>query len=136
MSTKAKLQFLTWVKQTHPALFEQALQQTRSREDTQAQLGQTDSGGSFWDKLSENLTKLGTAYLSFKNQKQVMDLNLQRAEQGLPPVDMGATAPVVRTEVSLPPDVVSQVTASAKTGLNTMLLVAAAAAAFLFFRRR
>ena len=126
---RARMQFLTWLQDKHPQLYN-AVMEKMERAERQQQLsglGQTENGESWWQKLSGGLLAVGSTYLSLKNQRDAMKLNLARAEQGLPPVDPGITAPVIRTEIDLPPDVVEKITGTAGTQVNKMLLFGAAA---------
>lgn len=50
------------------------------------------------DAVSEwgdRISKLAAQYMQFDTQKRILDLNIKRAEQGLPPVDSGTLAPSV-----------------------------------------
>ena len=126
---QAQILALSEIKRNHPALFEAAVRATkkqRSKGDMLKGLGETETK-SLWDRLSENIVKLGGAYLTIKNQKDMVDLNIERARQGLPPLDIGSTAPVVRTQVDLPPGMVNQLTSEAGMGLNKILLFGGAA---------
>lgn len=142
--TQARLQFLSWLQEKHPALFEAAIVQADKTTPVAATLGQNgaevqqaanDPG--FWDRLQNAAIGLGTTYLTLKNQRDAMQLNLERARQGLPPIDAGVTAPVIRTEIDLPPDVVDRVTQSAGIQVNKILLWGGLAlAAFYLFQRK
>ena len=137
-TAESKLQFLTWVQKRFPDLYAAAMERAESEEfsDQLAGLGEDEPKTSFWSKVGGALTGLGTTYLTLKNQRDAMKLNLQRAQQGLPPVDIGATAPVVRTEIDLPPDVVSKLTSEAGMNVNKVLLFGGAAlVAFMLMRK-
>lgn len=126
---RARMQFLTWLREKHPQLYN-AVMEKMERSEYNAQLsglGQTENGDSWWQKLTGGLLAVGTTYLSLKNQRDAMKLNLARAEQGLPPIDPGITAPVIRTQIDLPPDVIEKITGTAGTQVNKMLLFAGAA---------
>ena len=149
---RARAQFLTWLQNNHPELFDAVV--ARASTANMAIIAQElsglgvhggaegvltsvkDSGDAWWQKIAGGLTAAGTVYLSLKNQRDAMELNLERAKQGLPPVDAGVTAPVIRTEIDLPPDVVKQLTAGAGQQVNKLLLFGGAAiiAIMLFMR--
>lgn len=134
---RARMQFLTWVRTNFPDLYSEAIAQAEGMTENAklAGLGE-DEQPSFWQKVAGGLTSLGTTYLTLKNQRDAMKLNLERAQQGLPPVDAGVTAPVVRTEIDLPPDVVNKLTAGAGTQVNKVLLFAAVAAGAVWLMQR
>jgi len=135
MNAKAQAQFLTWVKRNFPDAYYAAL--NRADNSSLAGLGEEEAPTqTFWQKMTAGLTAVGTTYLSLKNQRDAMKLNLARAEQGLPPIDAGVTAPVIRTQIDLPPDVLDKLTAGAGQQFNKVLLIGAAAvAAFFLFNR-
>lgn len=136
MSTvQSRAQFLEWLKETHPNLFRGALKYAETWREGEADrqgnpgtisgLGQTQAGTveptSFWGKLSEGITALGTAYLGYKGQKNVLEMNLQRAQMGLPPIDPATGAPTVRTSVSLSPEIMARLNDTGTTVRNLML---------------
>lgn len=135
---RARMQFLTWLSDKHPELYNAALERVE-RQEQAAQLSGlgAEEGESWWQKISGGLLAVGSTYLSLKNQRDAMKLNLARAEQGLPPVDPGITAPVIRTEIDLPPDVINKITGTAGVQVNKMLIFGAAAvlAIMLFMRK-
>lgn len=132
---KAQAQFLTWLAEKHPALYDAVVGRIM-RQDENKQLGQTETETtSLWSKITTGLLAVGTTYLSLKNQRDAMKLNLARAEQGLPPIDPGITAPVIRTEIDLPPDVIDKLTATAGLQINKILLWGGAALALFFIMK-
>jgi len=113
--TLARAQFLTWLRTFNPALFEAAVKQAEDWKASLASptalsgLGADDSEPStWWQQLTEGLTSMGTAYLAYKGQQQVLQTNIQRAQMGLPPIDPSTGAPTVRTQVSLSPQLLSR----------------------------
>ena len=132
---QARVQFADWLKSAHPEIYQRALKIASEGEQLSG-LGQNgEPKQSFWDRFSEAATKLGTTYLTLKNQRDAMELNMQRAKQGLPPLDPATTAPVVRTQVDVSPQLAQKLTDTAGEGMNRMMLlgVAAIAAAFVIF---
>ena len=118
-TTRARLQFLTWLKKTSPGLYAEAVaraNQSRLGEDSKAP---TES---WWQKMVTGVAAVGTTYLSLKNQRDAMKINIQRAQAGQPPIDMADSAPVVRTQIELPPDIITKVTQSAGDNINKMLV--------------
>ena len=128
----ARLQFATWLKNTNPELFQRAV--AAANASTMGGLGEESSG--FWGKFVDTVTGLGTTYLTLKNQKDAMAINLERAKQGQPPIDIATTAPVVRTQVDVSPELAQKLVASAGSGLNkTLLLVGGGVLAFLLLKK-
>jgi len=135
---RARLQFADWLKTNHPALFYKAVEIAENKTQALAGLGihggETTSSGSFWEKFSQAAAGLGMTYLTLKNQRDAMKINLDRAQAGLPPIDAGTSAPVLTTQVDLSPELTNRLTSIAGEGINKILLLGAAgiAAFFLF----
>ena len=130
----ARVQFADWLKRTHPEIFKRAVAIAEKGTQT-AELGLWGGGGNggngggngFWSKFSKAAAGLGTTYLALKNQRDMMKLNLERARQGQPPLDPATTAPVVRTQVDVSPELTERLVTGAGRGLNTTLLFAGGA---------
>jgi len=132
---RARLQFATWLKKTNPGLYQAAVE--RANASTFGAAEETEGESSWWQKLVGGIAAAGTTYLTLKNQRDAMKINLERAQTGLPPIDAGTSAPVIKTQIDLPPDVVNKITQSAGTNINKMLMFGAAAigAVMLFMNR-
>ena len=143
----ARAQFLTWLKRTSPMTFQHALKVAETAKShfvaqsgnprALSGLGENTDGTvstkTWWQSLAEGITQAGTAYLAYKGQKANIDLNLQRAQQGLPPIDYSRyTAPTVRTQVDVSPEILARLR---EGGTNTLLLVGGIAAAALLLPR-
>lgn len=136
---QARLQFITWLRKKHPELYSTAMRRTEKwRRQAAAQtgrpatlegLGQTKGGAveeqSFWQKLSSGITALGTTYLTYKVQKDSMDINLARAEQGLPPVDTSFAAPIVRTQIDISPEIAARLQETGGEAMRKMMMMGA-----------
>lgn len=117
MSVQSQAQFLTWLKKWNPSLYSATLERA-----DQATLGFLGEEQSLWSKIVNGVSSLGTTYLALRNQKELLELNLERAKAGQPPLDAGATAPVVRTQIDLPPDIMAQLSQGAANTTNKILL--------------
>jgi hypothetical protein len=120
--TQARIAFLSWLQQNHPALASAAIDYADSPNNNMSGLGEE----SWWQKLAAGATALGTTYLALKNQRDTMKLNIARAEQGLPPLDVAATAPVIRTQVEIDPALARKIGGGIGAGLNTTMLMVGA----------
>jgi len=117
MSVTSQAQFLTWLKNRHPELYSATIEQAEM--STLSGLGAEES---VWSKIVNGVSSLGTTYLALKNQKDLLALNLERAKAGQPPLDAGATAPVVRTQIDLPPELMSQLQQGAADTTKKILI--------------
>lgn len=97
----------------------------------------TTNGGTSFEWASD-LFKLAKdaipAYLAYDAQKDIMDLNLERAKQGLDPIDPGLAAPQVRVVHDFPPEVQQQISAFKMGGMNILLWGALAVGGFFLIR--
>lgn len=127
----ARIEFAQWLKETNPALFNRAVQIAEQGNG----LGDTEKT-SFWSRFSTAAMGLGTTYLALKNQRDAMKINLTRAQQGQPPIDIATTAPVVRTQVDLSPELQRNLISNAGEGLSrTALYAGVAFVAYLAFKK-
>lgn len=136
MSAKSRIDFAQWLKNNHPQIFQRAVAAAANSEATLSGLG-AEPTESFWSKFTKAAAGLGTTYLALKNQRDVMRINLERAQQGQPPIDAATSAPVVRTQVDMSPELTNRLVSTAGAGINKTLLLAGAAimAALFIFKK-
>lgn len=162
-----RVQFAAWLKDKMPDVFavaeEAAINQSQRLKAMQAgvyggaQLGgfmdfftapietvkeattaTTTAVKSTWEKLLDGAIAGGTAYLTYQNQKDMLALNIERAKAGLPPVDSATTAPVIRTQVDLDPQLAQDLASNVGSSINRNMMIfgGLAIAALLFFGMR
>lgn len=133
---QARIQFVLWLKETHPALAAAAIDAAGNRSVNNG-LGQfsfsdavsstaekaADTGGSMWEKITSGALALGGTYLALKAQRDAMKINIARAEQGLPPIDAAAVAPVVRVQTDIDPQLAADLASNIGSKMNQGLLV-------------
>ena len=140
---KARLQFVDWLKELNPSFAEAVIQYAEQKTGgiSAPGLGQIvgppeSGGGSFWEKIVEGAASLGITYLTLKNQRDAMQINLDRAQVGLPPIDVATSAPVIRTQVDIDPELAAKLASNVGSSINTgMLWLAAGGVALFFFLR-
>ncbi len=136
---RSRLQFLTWARETFPDLYSAAM--SAAENNTLSGLGvhgEEVTSESWWRKAAGAFTALGTTYLGLKNQRDIMQINLERAKTGQPPISgEDLTAPIVQTRIDLPPETIDRLTAGAGAQVNKMLMFGAIAlVGVLIFMRR
>lgn len=136
MSAKTAIEFAAWLKREHPAVYKRA----KAAADRKAEakqlsgLGEDDAKQGWFSTFLENAAAVGSTYLNLKNQRDALKMNIERAQAGMPPVDL-ETTPTLKTQVELPPDVVDKISASAGLQVNKILLFGGLGlAAFMLLR--
>ncbi len=156
---RATMRFLSWLRNFHPEMHAVVMERMGGREAPPAGalmelsnswgLGQltedplivgttstTTSTSSGWDWAKDALDfakEAVPAYLAYDAQKDLMDLNMTRAQQGLDPIDPGLTAPQVTLQHQLPPETRSLID-QMKAGGNILLWAGLGLGAFFLVR--
>lgn len=81
-------------------------------------LGAIDWGGVF-NNIVTTVKDAVPAYLSAKQQKEIMDMQLERAKQGLPPADISNYTPSIKVEPNINPETEKAITRVASETLTT-----------------
>jgi len=92
-----------------------------------------DENGAWYSDILDFAKEAVPAYLAYDAQKDLMDLNMERAQQGLDPIDPGLTAPQIRVVHDLPPEtrgIIDQF----KMGGNVLMWAALGLGAFFVVR--
>lgn len=58
----------------------------------------------WWQKAIDVAGGLATTYLNYQAQKDVLDVQKERAKRGLPPITSDVYAPTIRHQVDIPPE--------------------------------
>lgn len=132
---EATLEFLSWLKKWSPQAYSHVMSRIGQPPESgifafNAGFGQLDpygglgvpttgvptsTQGSSFDFSQWVSTALDTAkeaipaYFQYKTQSDIMEMNIARAKQGLPPVDPGTVAPQVRVIHDVPADVQAEI---------------------------
>lgn len=93
------------------------------------------SGGEWYEKIFKFAEKAVPAYLAYDAQKDIMKLNLDRAKQGLPPIDPGMTAPQVRVVHDFPPVVQQEIKSWKESAMKIGIWAAVGLVAFFVVRK-
>lgn len=141
--TDARRRLARWVKSAYPELYAATMRRAEHAAKN-GTLGQADSGGnerSLLDRFTSTLEKLAPTYLQYKTQKDILDVQLERARQDLPPLETGQYAPTM--QIGLDPETVerlaNEATERAGAGASAlvrspMLWLAGGVAGFALFR--
>lgn len=118
----SEIAFAEWLRRRHPRIYQRAVAYADAPTGGRglAGLGEEEDEG-WWSKLLKGAAALGSTYLALKNQRDQLELNIERARAGQPPVDVAGN-PVLTTEVQVSPEVVEKITQSAGRNVNKVLL--------------
>ncbi|NIT36962.1 MAG: hypothetical protein GTN49_10775 [candidate division Zixibacteria bacterium] len=94
----------------------------------------TSDGESWYSGILDFAKEAIPAYLAYDAQKDLMELNMERARQGLDPIDPGMTAPQVRVVHQLPQETQSAIEQFKLGGMNILLWGALAVGGFFLIR--
>jgi len=119
IQNNAVIQFALWLKKRYPLVYASAIKQASAPTGLGA-VSSTDSTTptattSWLDTISNTIKSIIPAASAAYIAKQTIDVNIERAKAGLPPIDSGSLAPQVN--VSLPPAQISQITNAGKYAL-------------------
>ena len=128
---QARIQFLQWVQDSFPALSAAVIEYA----DTPGSSG-LGAEQSWWQKAAGGFMALGTTYLALKNQREALKINLERAKSGLAPIDIAATAPVIRTQVEIDPALAAKIGSGIGGGMNQMMLIGGAVLLLFLFMKK
>lgn len=160
--TRAALQFMAWLQNFHPDMAQAVAENVGEAPPAGAlnqlgeswdMLGQIDpfggvgvatstktttttgsDNGAWYSEVLEFAKQAIPAYLAYDAQKDIMDMNIERAKQGLPPIDPGMTAPQVKVIHQLPPEVQTSINDFKMGGMNILLWGALAVGGFFLIR--
>lgn len=85
--------YIAWLKKAHPRVATAAIREVER--DAMMGLGE----GSFIDKLTQAVEKVGPALVNVKAQRDLLKVQTERARQGLPPLDASQLSPTMRVAV-------------------------------------
>lgn len=128
---QSRKEFIAWVKKTNPKLYRAALVNSD---------GMSASMNDWFTKVTDSITNLAPKYLQFKQQKDVMKMQMKRANQGLPPAKVEDYAPVIKTRIDLAPETRAEIIKGGRDSLSDfgkpLIYGGLALAAFYFFTKK
>ncbi len=108
MLTKTQQQFVKWMRVNEPRLYRAAASAAGSATGNTSVLSAADTGqpagGSWWDSFIGAAKQLVPVAIQARSQKRILDVQLRRAEQGLPPLQTSQIAPTVNVQAGVTPD--------------------------------
>ncbi len=96
-----RAKFLAWVKSKHPKIYRIALLKAGARNQRLSGLGV--EGESWWSTMVTSIQEAIPAALQYKQQKDLINMHLARAQAGLQPANVADYTPVLKIETELAP---------------------------------
>lgn len=118
IQNNAILQFAMWLRKRYPKIYHASISRggLSGLGDTAPTDTTTPAATTSWlDTISNTIKSIIPAASAAYIAKQTIDVNIERAKAGLPPIDSGSLAPQVN--VSLPPAQMAQLTSAGKYAL-------------------
>ena len=105
---------------------------------TMSGMGEGGGWGDFFTELTQNVIKLAPQYVQYKQQNKMLDIQVARARQGLPPTNMGPQPVQTKAQQSAPIESPQYTRAGGGvTNMTPMLIgVGILAAVFLLKKKR
>ncbi len=100
---------------------------------------EAEAESSWLDKLVGAAKDIAPAFIQFKQQKEILDMQVERARQGLPPLEAAYIAPTVRIQTELSPEMMTTARAGITEGLQKLavpLFLVGGLAVFMMTRRK
>ena len=95
---RSRQQFVSWLKREMPKVWALAKARVGEAPAGLSGLGQNETE-TWWQKLTGTVANIGQSVLAYQTQKELLDIQLKRAEQGLPPIETAQYQPTVRVGV-------------------------------------
>lgn len=90
----------------------------------------------WWESGIDAVKSVGTAVLQYQTQKDLIDLQMKRIEDGKPPIDTALISPTVRVQADLPPAIQADIRDMKRTAVFAVAGIGLAIVAFLFMRKK
>ena len=108
----AQSQFVEWVRVNQPTLYEATI--------ARVGVGAADQQ-SWWQSFVGAAKELVPVVVSARSQKRLLDVQMKRAQRGLPPLNTAQIAPTVRVQAGLSPDIKRMLIPVGLAGLGLLL---------------
>lgn len=95
-------EFMNWLLENYPETYTATMLEVGGSGGLQAAHTKPDSGGGWWNKIVSAVETIAPKLIQAKAQRSILKTQLQRARQGLPPLDTRNLSPVIRIQPELP----------------------------------
>lgn len=134
----SKKEFARWVKQNDPFLYQVAVERYKMETGESGLAGI----GDFFNSVINTVKEVAPSIVNLQSQKKILDIQLKRAEQNLPPLDTTQYSPVVRIAPEITPETqraAQEIATQTMTGgikqLMPVLLIGGGLLAFMILKK-
>lgn len=120
---RAQYQFVKWMQHHEPFLYKVGVRRAQLQRQHMSGvdgMGAIDWSGIFTN-ISDTIKNIAPTVLQAKQQKQIMDMQMKRAEQGLPPANVEDYTPAIKIQPSFTPESEQAITRVAKATIDSGL---------------
>ena len=139
-----RAKFLTWLKGFSPGIATAAAKHANAATQA-AGLGAhlapsaaepivQPAATGWFDSFLTKAGEFGSQFLAFRTQKEILDIQIARAEAGLPPLETSQLAPTIKVEAS--PEATRQVTGAIADGLKKLAIPIMIGIGLIFFVKK
>lgn len=107
----AQQQFVEWVRVNQPTLYEATI--------ARIGVGESDQK-TWWQSFVGAAKELVPVVVSARSQKRLLDVQMKRAQRGLPPLNTAQIAPTVRVQAGLTPEIKKMIIPVALVGFGLL----------------
>lgn len=145
MNNQAKRQFAIWVKRNDPFLYKIAEKRYAMLKRKNSSLSGVGDflNKDFFGTLADTIKTVAPSIFQIQSQKKILDVQLERAKQGLPPLQAADYSPTIKVAAEITPEmeaaasrVAVQSVREAMPSMERWFFVAIGVGAYLMLKKR
>lgn len=106
MSKESQQEFINWVRQNQPFIFEIAKERANLLDQGLGNISDNVTG--FFNNLVDTVKNVAPQYINFRQQKKLLDIQINRAKNNLPPLDADKFTPAIKIAPVITPETAEQ----------------------------
>lgn len=100
MNEKAKIRFLNWLEDNDPFAYKVVMERYKLKKGQNLN-GVMDNVGDIFNSAVDTVKNVLPSVMNYKQQKKIMDIQIERAKRGEAPIDAEQYTPPVGVEVGV-----------------------------------
>ena len=145
MNTNAQKQFAVWLKRNDPFLYRVAEKRYALLKKRGGQLNGIGDlfNKDFFSTIADTVKTVAPSIFQIQSQKKILDVQLERAKQGLPPLQTADFAPTVKVAAEITPEmeaaagrIATQSVREAMPAMEKWFFLAIGVGAYLMLKRK